>query len=123
MDIYKYISQTIGNITTLQKHYAQSLTANNPNRQPCCSTLHPVLLGNNVQLPNQLFGSFYLKPQTHPHHLIISTSLLVINPMCVPKFPDVGEVDDGRGPTEDKNFWGEITLYHPKLRIRLHFAP
>ena len=25
--------------------------------------------------------------------------------MCVPKFPNASEVDDGGGPVEDKNFW------------------
>ena len=29
----------------------------------------------------------------------------MVNPMCVSKFPNVGKVDDGGGPAEDKNFW------------------
>ena len=32
----------------------------------------------------------------------------MIKPMCVLKFPEVGEVDDGGGLAEYKNFWYEL---------------
>ena len=32
----------------------------------------------------------------------------MIKPMCVSKFPEVGEVDDGGGLVEYKNFWYEL---------------
>ena len=32
----------------------------------------------------------------------------MIKPMCVSKFPEVSEVDDGGGLAEYKNFWYEL---------------